>query len=130
MPLDPRPSRAYRRFRAKPNEVEAVQWTGDNLAEIWDAFTAGNIYGPTVDWNPGTLIIDTLDGKPEGKIDAVPGDWIIRDAHGSVYPCKSDVFEATYERVEKPQIRIENVPAHTEPGAGREYLYNRADFLR
>jgi hypothetical protein len=30
---------------------------------------------------------------------ADPGDWIIRGVQGEFYPCKSDVFEATYERV-------------------------------
>lgn len=33
-------------------------------------------------------------------------------------------------RPEKPKFRIEIMPSRTEPGAGREYLYNRADFLR
>lgn len=31
---------------------------------------------------------------------ASPGDWIIRDVKGECYPCKPDVFAATYEPVE------------------------------
>ena len=43
----------------------------------------------------GTLDIPTL----EGVMTASPGDWIIKGVAGEFYPCKSDIFEATYERV-------------------------------
>ena len=46
----------------------------------------------------GTLDIPTL----EGVLVANPGDWIIKGIAGEVYPCKPDIFEATYERVEEP----------------------------
>lgn len=41
------------------------------------------------------LTIDTL----EGKMLASPGDWIITGVHGEQYPCKPDIFEKTYQRV-------------------------------
>jgi hypothetical protein len=41
-------------------------------------------------------IIHTL----EGDMVADPGDWIITGVKGEVYPCKPDIFEATYEKVE------------------------------
>ena len=41
--------------------------------------------------------IDTLEG---GHI-VCPGDWIITGVKGEHYPCKPDIFEATYERVEE-----------------------------
>lgn len=48
--------------------------------------------------------IDTLEG---GHI-VCPGDWIITGVEGEVYPCKPDIFAATYEevleRVENPTI--------------------------
>lgn len=43
------------------------------------------------------LIIHTL----EGDMIAEPGDWIITGVKGERYPCKPDIFEATYERVEE-----------------------------
>jgi hypothetical protein len=43
------------------------------------------------------LLIPTL----EGDMLAVPGDWIIRGIKGEFYPCKPDIFEATYEAVTK-----------------------------
>jgi len=36
----------------------------------------------------------------EGNMKADPGDWIITGVKGEQYPCKPDIFEQTYERVE------------------------------
>ena len=41
------------------------------------------------------IIIDTL----EGKMTASPGDWIITGVNGEQYPCKPDIFEKTYQRI-------------------------------
>ncbi len=41
------------------------------------------------------IIIETL----EGKMIALPGDWIITGVHGEQYPCKPDIFEETYSLV-------------------------------
>ena len=41
------------------------------------------------------LHIDTL----EGRMYAQPGDWIIKGVKGEFYPCKPDIFAATYEPV-------------------------------
>jgi hypothetical protein len=38
----------------------------------------------------------------EGRHEARPGDWIIRGVQGELYPCKPDIFEATYEPAEVP----------------------------
>lgn len=81
-------------FRKKPVVITAIQWTGDNVNAIWDAFGAECIYGPT-ETNPDWLLIDTL----EGRVRASLGDWVIRGVAGEVYPCRSDIFEATYEPV-------------------------------
>lgn len=42
------------------------------------------------------MYIDTL----EGRMTAYPGDWIITGVKGERYPCKPDIFDATYEAVE------------------------------
>lgn len=42
------------------------------------------------------LFIETL----EGTMRAAPGDWIITGIRGEQYPCKPDVFEATYDPVD------------------------------
>lgn len=46
---------------------------------------------------PEPLAIPTL----EGTMLAQPGDWVITGVKGERYPCKSDIFAATYEQVEE-----------------------------
>lgn len=47
--------------------------------------------------------IETL----EGTMTAEPGDWIITGVKGEIYPCKPDIFEATYELVsEDPDAAV------------------------
>jgi len=80
------------KFRKKPVVIEAVQWTGSNLKEVFDFMQWRNAGH---DEKTG-LFIHTL----EGNHYANQGDWIIKGVQGEFYPCKPDIFEATYERVE------------------------------
>jgi len=79
-------------FRKKPVEVEAFCWNGETLNKRpeW-------LQGPDVlyDGHQGVLLIDTL----EGTMTAQRGDWIIKGVVGEIYPCKPDIFAATYEPV-------------------------------
>ena len=76
------------KFRKKPVEIEAVQWTGTNAPEVLDFIgTTGRMSAD------GSLFIDTL----EGTMRAYSGDWIIRGVKGEFYPCKPEIFTATYE---------------------------------
>jgi len=81
------------KFRKKPVVVEAIQYIGHNDAEIFaffhNAFTRGEVLQ--------TIFIPTSSGVHK----IVPGDWVIRGVNGEFYPCKSDIFEMTYERVEE-----------------------------
>jgi hypothetical protein len=79
------------RYKTKPCEIEAVQWTGENLTEILRFANTQNI-----DITSGVLIIKTL----EGDMVASTGDYIIRGLRGEYYPCKPDVFRAKYEPCE------------------------------
>lgn len=36
-------------YRSRPVDIEAVEWRGDNVQELWDVFTAEKVYGPTED---------------------------------------------------------------------------------
>jgi hypothetical protein len=91
-------------YRKRPVVIQAIQWTGDNIHEIWDAFGAADVYGPT-EMNPDYLIISTLEGKVHARIE----DWIIRGVKGELYPCKPDIFEATYESVDALSIPPEEL---------------------
>ena len=89
------------KFRKKPVVIEAVQWTGTPESEVeMRAFLKGI----------GAAFLRPLNGEPsvavlieiptlEGKMHASPGDWIIRGVKGEIYPCKDDIFQATYEPV-------------------------------
>lgn len=79
------------KFSKRPVVIEAVRYTGDNINEVWDLFGAGVIYGPAED--DASAYIETLEGRMEAK----PGDWIIKGVQGELYPCKPDIFAATYE---------------------------------
>lgn len=84
-------------FRKKPVEVEAIQWNGkkfDATPPQWfcDAMYAFGKPGFLMRFNDD-IVIETL----EGQMKASPGDWIIRGVKGEIYPCKSDIFELTYE---------------------------------
>jgi hypothetical protein len=80
------------RFRKKPVEIEAIQFTGRNDEEVL-AFVGENAFDPNSD-RP-TIVIRTL----EGDMTAEVGDWVIRGVQGEFYPCKPDIFAATYEEV-------------------------------
>lgn len=80
-------------YRKKPVVIEAFQWNGnadqtDDPVWIVEAIKAGKVI-----IGQGILQIETLEGVMEAK----PGDWIIKGVQGEIYPCKPDIFEATYE---------------------------------
>lgn len=87
------------RFQKKPVEVEAVQFTGlDSYLYIVDWMKASgdtNALAGEVQYRTPIMLVQTL----EGTMAANPGDWIIRGVKGEFYPCKPDIFEATYEPI-------------------------------
>lgn len=85
------------KFRKKPVVIEAVQFTGTNAHEIsaWAARPDRNALIEEFPKGHG-LVIKTM----EGNMQAIPNDWIIRGVKGEFYPCKPDVFVATYEPVD------------------------------
>lgn len=100
------------KYRKKPVVIEAIQlrwatWVDvckfADVGKLEDGKPTGCYIGP--DGTPlpdGTcseemgLLIPTL----EGLMVARQNDWIIRGVKGELYPCKPDIFEATYEQVE------------------------------
>lgn len=80
-----------RKFRKLPVVVEAFKWLTDEAPEWW----ADPRLDIQVETFTGVAVIPTL----EGRMRAAPGDYIIRGIQGEIYPCKADIFEATYEEV-------------------------------
>ena len=92
------------KYRKKPLVIEALQLRWDNWSEMCEFAHVGagendnhGEFGkPDKDGNPTcTLHIFTL----EGCMIANQGDYIIRGIAGEFYPCKPEIFEASYELV-------------------------------
>lgn len=86
------------RYRKKPVIIEAVQYIEgkEGLAEVL-RFAKDYTYKGGVALNGTIVLIPTLEGVMTARI----GDWIIKGIQGEFYPCKPDIFEATYEKVEE-----------------------------
>lgn len=81
------------KFRKKPVVIDAVLFrSGEQPHEFSADVRAGVVRYP----EDGTMLIKTL----EGEMSAQSGDWIIRGVKGELYPCKPDIFAATYEVAE------------------------------
>jgi len=72
------------KFRKKPIVIDAFQWKVEMGEEIYPVKQKFIGY-----------VIETL----EGDMIVNDGDWIIRGIKGEYYPCKPDIFDATYERI-------------------------------
>jgi hypothetical protein len=94
-------------FRKKPVVIEAFQMT---LTRRWDNSEWPDWLNQA--WNlpptqPAAVLIDPNDSERarlmimtlEGPLAVSWGDWIIKGVKGELYPCKPDIFEATYESV-------------------------------
>lgn len=80
------------KYRKLPIVIDAIQWDGslEGAQLIGQSFQGVHAY---VAANGIWLQITTL----EGVMTAQAGDYIIKGIKGEVYPCKPDIFEATYE---------------------------------
>lgn len=82
------------KYRKKPVVIEAVQWDGD-MTTVEPLLAKSSTYGVSQDLCDHSLIIPTLEGDMRANV----GDWIILGVKEELYPCKPDIFEATYDRV-------------------------------
>jgi hypothetical protein len=80
------------KYRKKPVVIEAVQWTGNNLEELRSFVPEEHRHNRINE----PIGIKTL----EGIMTISEGDFVIRGVKGEYYPCKPDIFEATYDVVE------------------------------
>lgn len=93
------------RFRKRPVVVEAIQWTGEqsNIRDL-KKFCPEIQFHPFITLVSGTAVTDFEFGSPMLRIMTLEGnhwaqlnDWILKGVKGEFYPCKPDIFEATYE---------------------------------
>lgn len=91
------------KFRKKPVVIEAEIYKEG----MEDGFLYYAIGGEIIDYfdknekcrpkTPRVPVIKTL----EGVLQISKGDYIVTDTQGKRYPCKPDIFEASYEIVEE-----------------------------
>lgn len=111
-------------YRKKPVVIEAAQWGGNTFVG-----TPPGWIGDAISQEPGTpgflmrisekLVIETL----EGQVWARPDDWILRGVKGELYPCKPDIFAATYEPAGAQQA---HAGADEPPEVEQDALYDKA----
>lgn len=90
------------KYRKKPVEIEAIRLTEDNIVECFE-FIGLSLKNEDIDYfnnfakkYTGGIYIKTL----EGNMLASFGDYIIKGVKGEFYPCKPDIFEMTYEKID------------------------------
>jgi hypothetical protein len=92
-------------FRKKPVVIEAIQYVVGSESHNYGRFNTDEV----IAFGEGAvrsnlphdvrLVVTTM----EGEIYASVGDWIIKGVKGEFYPCKPDIFAATYEPAESQQ---------------------------
>ena len=93
------------KFRKKPVLIEAIQWDGtkESAHEIVKHLCARDDGMIPYKEEHGRKLFLAEDGEHlrivtlEGEMLASPGDYIIKGVKGELYPCKPDIFDATYE---------------------------------
>jgi hypothetical protein len=93
------------KFRKKPVVIEAWpvadlnRWAGNEWQQlpvsVREAYEKGGWVFGVYEKERRGIYVPTL----EGSLFAAPDDWIIRGVKGEFYPCKPDIFAATYEAV-------------------------------
>lgn len=90
------------KYRKKPVEIEAIRLTEDNISECFEFIglplkpEEEDYLNNFVKKYSGGMYISVL----EGRMFANFGDYIIKGVKGEYYPCKPDIFEMTYEKID------------------------------
>lgn len=94
------------KYRKKPVVIEAMQWNEHNLKEVMEFIGSEFAYDEKTEYATNKfvyfkttkrLLIHTL----EGTMEVSKYDYIIKGIKGEFYPCKPDIFEATYEELKE-----------------------------
>ena len=110
----------------KQEPVEFVQWTGDNEAEVLlfcnrQAYMKQKPEQSTIrnclSHHVRHLTIRTLEGEHFASV----GDYIIKGIKGEFYPCKPDIFHATYD-IEPEEAPLDEATYNTDPVKESEWI--------
>jgi hypothetical protein len=81
------------KYRKKPVVIEAIRMAEPETPESVARWCGGKVVGDGITGHSYEVEITTL----EGTMRAVVGDYVIKGVKGEFYPCKADIFAATYE---------------------------------
>ena len=86
------------KYRKKPVVVEAVHFNGnyDHANHLLKSTDMKIVNIDCEVYDRTNFDIETL----EGTMKVLPGDYVIKGIQGEFYPCKPDIFEATYDKVD------------------------------
>ena len=98
------------KYKAKPIEMDAIQFDGDNFGEIQSFVGTRQIddnyfieaFDDVRNWwldipNGISAVVWVEPSKQWAGVK--PGDYICQDIHGDFYPCEKDIFESKYEPI-------------------------------
>lgn len=90
-----------KKYRKKPVVIEAIQWNGRNLSEVKE-FVGEAMERKIGRWIEtkkidGVMTEEIIIHTLEGDMRADLNDFIIKGVNGEFYPCKPNIFSATYE---------------------------------
>ena len=83
------------KVRQKPIILDAVKWTGENVAEL-EALTGPGAPPRIVQQHDGRLLVITHEGSRIAKV----GDWVLRSSQGALSVCTDEVYTQTYDALE------------------------------
>ena len=86
------------KYRKKPVVIEAIQFNDDakTLQSLSEFIDNQDLVVDYSNKDNPKIKIETLEGVMEASV----GDYIIKGVNGELYPCKPDIFEKTYEKVD------------------------------
>lgn len=82
-------------YKKKPVVVEAMQYTPETMAECLQFLRDNKARYVLASTDPEVIDIKLI--TLEGTMTVQNGDYIVKGVHGEFYPCKPDIFRATYE---------------------------------
>lgn len=104
---------AVARYRRKPVEVEAIQWTGGNVDEMQEftghrADNEDEVFQSFPNIDDGAQLAVLWTERSRRYCELPVGSWAIRESDGSgFYPCAGDVFASTYEPADEPSAALD-----------------------
>ena len=87
------------KYRKNTEIIEAVQFKGEMNKELSELLRDAD-YGYSCKTITPDIVDDLVVETPEGNVKVFVGDYIIKGVNGEYYPCKPDIFEKTYEKVD------------------------------